>query len=172
MSTHRSTRAPRALAILFSLVWLGCAGALGAAAPEPPTQRQYVEVPLLDTVSMRIERFEKPIRVGVGEKALKYDEALVLEMEVLQRDMEALPPSMEPFLYIGAREVRIFQVTQSKRAGRLLLRFHLPEWREIQDGAPMVLTIEHGAPQREPKRFERRQDLPRFDAGAIEGSAR
>ena len=160
MSTPRTLRVLQALALLLSVVGLG--GASGPCFAQDAFQAPSSEVPLIDLISMRVQQFETPIRLGTREGALEYSEALVLEVEVLRKDMDSLPPSMEPFLYIGSREVQIFQVTQGTRKDRLNLRFHLPKWQEIPEGAPMVLTIDHGAPQREPELFLARKDLPRF----------
>ncbi len=136
-----------------------------SAAQVETAARSPNEVPL-EVVAADIRRLDKPVIMGVGERAIRYGEALVLTTTVDRKAMDALPPSMEPFLYIGGREYRIFEVRRGPEEGKLHLIFHIPDWNILQDGAPMVLTIEHQAPLREPERFLRR-DVPRFDKSLV-----
>lgn len=105
------------------------------------------------TVSAEIIRFKEPIRLGVGKRVIEYQEALVLRIDISQKDYEALPPSIEPYLYIGTKEYRIFHVGRAKVKGMLTLTFHIRDWQDIPDRAPMALTILHGAPIRNPDLF-------------------
>jgi hypothetical protein len=140
-----------------------------SAAQVETAARSANEVPL-EVAAADIRRLDKPIVMGVGERAVSYRETLVLTTTVDRKAMDGLPPSVEPFLYIGGREYRIFEVRRGREEGKLLLIFHIPDWKVLQDGAPMVLTIEHEAPLREPARFLRRDDVPRFDKSLITDS--
>ena len=105
--------------------------------------------------SAEIIRFPKPIQLGIGKRKIEYKEALILSLDVRQKDYEALPPSIEPFLYIGSREYRIFSVQRAKTKGVLTLTFHIRDWAKIRDKSPMILTILHGEPVRNPKIFSK-----------------
>ncbi len=142
-------------------------------AEEPPA-RPLTEVPI-ELVSARVESFETAIeppgpvaRSPRGDDPVRYREALVLTVEVPRRALEALPPSMQPYLYIGDVEITAFDTRLADDENRVRLTFHVPEWRQrLRRGAPMVLTIDHDAPVRDPKRYERRDDLPRWDPAII-----
>ncbi len=137
-----------------------CAGQ-GVATRERQTE---VEIKIL---SAELTRFEKPIKIGTGERAIEYQEALVLKGEVNGAAFDALPPSIEPFLYIGRHEYRMFHIDRKEKRKELILTFHIRNLQELADNAPVVLTIDHGAPLRNPKKFEGRDDLPRFSKKMI-----
>ncbi len=118
------------------------------------------EVPL-EIVSAEIVRFPAPIRIGVGERAVQYSEALLLTVEVAQATMDSLPPALQPFLYLARREYSIFKTAPGNAAGRLQLIFHIPDWPALEEDVPVVLTVDRGAPVRDPDRF-RGRDLPRL----------
>jgi hypothetical protein len=105
------------------------------------------------TVSAEITRFKEPIRLVVGKRKIEYEEALILILDVSQKNYEALPPSIEPYLYIGDREYRIFSVQRSQNEGMLTLTFHIRDWQAIPDMAPMAITILHGEPISNPGIF-------------------
>lgn len=105
-----------------------------------------------DVVSAKVERFEKAIRLGPPGRASEYQEALVLVLAVDAEILDSLPPSIEPFLYVGSQELRIYSVRFAS-SDRQEIEFHVPDPKVLEDGAPMVLTIEHGAPIRQPDRF-------------------
>ncbi len=132
--------------------------------------RPSTEVPL-EVLTAEIVRFPKTIRIGVGDRAIAYEEALVLGVEVSRAALDSLPPNMEPFLYIGRREYHIFEMKPGRRPGRVRLTFHILNWTALEDGAPVVLTIDHGAPARTPGRFLR-QDVPRFGTKLIRDTRR
>lgn len=113
------------------------------------------------TVSAEIIRFKKPIRLGVGKRFIEYPEALVLSIDISQKDYEALPPSIAPYLYIGTREYRIFHVGRAKEKNMLRLTFHIRDFADIPDRAQMVLTIMQGAPISNPELFTKFK-LPKF----------
>ena len=121
-------------------------------------QETEIDIKIL---SAEITRFKKPIRIGPGKRAIEYQEALVLKGEVSQQEFDALPPDIEPFLYIGRHEFRIFDIDRKEGRKELILTFHVRDWEELKEGEPIVLTIDHGAPVRDPRRFVRR-DIPKF----------
>lgn len=136
-----------------AIVWLIAVGAtMENAAQEPPKKPRVTEIPF-KIVSLEATRFEKPIRLGPAKRASEYGEALVLKIQVDREEFDALPPDIEPFLYVGATELHMFQIDRQDERKELILTFHLREWEKIADGTPMVLTIDHGAPIREPRRF-------------------
>ncbi len=116
-------------------------------------------------VSIELQRFRPPIRIGEGKTALRYEEAMVLKIAVDQRRFDELPPDIEPFLYVGGVELRPFKIERSEKT-TLTLVFHASNWAALKDGSRIVLTILHGAPAVEPKRFDR-AGAPRFDRSMI-----
>lgn len=118
-----------------------------AQAQEAPASNLPFEV-----VSAQVDRFEKPIHLGPPGRASEYQKALVLVLAVDTEVLDSLPPSIEPFLYVGSEELRIYSVRFAS-GDRQELEFHVPDPKGLEDGAPMVLTIEHGAPIRQPDRF-------------------
>ena len=130
----------------------------GAAAPKGPGPEVAFEVE-----SLTATRFENPIRIGTGKNAVRYSEALVVRISVDQREYDGLPPDVEPFLYIADHQLHTFAIDRPQErereqgTSRLTLTFHDREWQSLPEEAPMVLTIDHGAPIREPQRFSRRE---------------
>jgi hypothetical protein len=127
----------------------------GNGATQPPTPRPVSPEVDVTFVSAEIIRFPAPIHLGAGPTAITYQEALVLKLRVDRRAFDALPPSMDPYLYIGGREVRIFHIDRDESRNDLTLTFHIRDWTQLTEGAPFVLTIDHGAPVRDPDRFAR-----------------
>ncbi len=114
------------------------------------------EVPV-KLVSAEIRKFESPVRVGPAARAFEYREALVLKVAVDRAAFDSLPPDIEPYLYVGRNEYRIFHIDRTAQGKDLVLIFHVQKWETLEDGAPVVLTIDHGAPIRDPERFLRQQ---------------
>lgn len=125
--------------------------------PGGALQKPSKDVPFR-LLSLEATRFERPVRIGPGKRAITYGEALVIRLSVAERDYDGVPPDVEPFLYVGARELRTHRIDRPKGgergSRRLVLTFHVPEWQSLEDGAPMVLTAHHGRPIREPRRYE------------------
>lgn len=117
-------------------------------------------------VSAAVTRFDKPVRIGVGKRAIEYQEALVLRLEVNREEFDSLPPNIEPFLYIGTSESRVYNIDRRDDRSELILTFHVRDWQRLQEGALMVLTTEHGGPVREPAKF-RREGGVRFSKALI-----
>jgi hypothetical protein len=136
-------------------------GAAQPAAPKPVSPDVDVTF-----VSAEIVRFPVPIRLGGGTGTLDYQEALVLKLRVDRQAFDALPPSMDPYLYVGGREFRIFHIDRDESRNDLTLTFHVRNWEQLAEGAPFVLTIDHGAPVRDPGRFAR-VGGPRFSRQLI-----
>jgi hypothetical protein len=118
-------------------------------------------------LSAKLERFDKPIRMGAGKRMLEYQEALVLQLQVEREQFDSLPPNIAPFLYIGGHEYRVFRIERRDGRTELMLTFHIRNWEKLEEEAPIVLTIDHGAPIREPERFMRREG-PRFSKSMIQ----
>lgn len=148
---------------LVGLIAIACAAE--SSAQDPAKQSRVKEVPF-KIVSVEATRFDKPIRLGPAKRAIEYREALVLKLQVDREQFDSLPPSIEPFLYVGTEELHIFHVDRQDERKELILTFHLREWEKLADNAPMVLTIDHGAPLREPQRFES-AETARFSKQAI-----
>jgi hypothetical protein len=117
---------------------------------------RITEVPV-KLLSAEIRKFETPVRVGPAARAVEYREALVLKVAVDRDTFDSLPPDMEPYLYIGRSEYRLFHIDRTGQGKDLVLTFHIQKWEALEDGAPVVLTIDQGAPIRDPERFLRKQ---------------
>ncbi|HEX7333364.1 MAG TPA: hypothetical protein VF290_17810 [Pyrinomonadaceae bacterium] len=143
------------LVFMSMMVMLTIAGDSGViVAQNRPADATEVAFRVL---SAQARTFDKPIRIGPPKRAIEYREAVVLTLEVDREAFDALSPSMEAFLYIGRNEYRIFNIDRRDDRNTLLLTFHIRNWPQLRENSPMVLTIEHGAPIRNPERFERRQ---------------
>ncbi len=93
---------------------------------------------------------------------------LLVHVEVDTERYEAVSAQREPFLYIGATELRPLHVQRHPDSRRLTVTFLVDlDAKLLEDGALMVLTSEYGAPQREPQRYATRSDLPRFSRSAF-----
>lgn len=137
--------------------------AAAPAATQPRPARSAAEVPF-KFVSAEAQRFEPPLQVG-GPKAPGLRQAFLVTLEVDLKTWSALPPSVEPFLYVGALELRPFKSQPSPDGRKLTIAYYSADadaGLRLADEAPMVLTMEHGAPARDPKRFETRPEGARF----------
>jgi hypothetical protein len=146
----------------FAALALGALVAAPAAA-QPRPARSGAEVPFR-FVSAETQRFDPPLQVG-GPKAPGLRQAFLVTVEVDLKTWSALPPSVEPFLYVGALELRPFKSQPSDDGRKLTIAYYSADAEaglRVADEAPMVLTMEHGAPARDPKRFEARSDVARF----------
>jgi hypothetical protein len=155
--------APDRSAIIVMFLLIAVYGGDGTAQSATTKVSPDVDVTLL---SAEIMRFPAPIRLGAGPTAIAYQEALVLKLRVDRQTFDALPPSMEPYLYIGRREFRIFHIDRVDNRNDLTLTIHIQDWKELDDGAPLVLTIDHGAPVRDPGRYARVVG-PRFNRSLV-----
>ena len=117
-------------------------------------------------VSATVTRFDKPVRIGVGKRMIEYQDALVLKLEVNREEFDSLPPDIEPYLYIGTGEYRVYHIDRKDDRSNLILTFHVRDWQRLQEGALMVLTTEHGGPVRNPEKF-RREGGVRFSKALI-----
>ena len=142
---------------------VACSTLAMAGGQQPPRQRPPREVPFR-LVSAEIMRFKPAIRAGDIGRGAGYDQALVMTIQVSRDQYDALPPNIEPFLYVGPVEMRTFRIDRQEGSRELTLVFHARNWDRLQDGAPMVLTTDHGAPVRDPKRFAA---APRFSRAAV-----
>jgi hypothetical protein len=138
-------------------------GSDGGAQPSTTKVSPDLDVAFL---SAEVIRLSRPIRLGAGPTAIEYQEALVLKLRVDRQAFDAQPPSMEPYLYIGRRDFRIFHIDRADNRNDLTLTFHIPNWTQLDDGVPFVLTIDHGAPVRDPGRYARGTG-PRFNRSLI-----
>jgi hypothetical protein len=120
-----------------------------APAVSPPTTAD------IQVVSAELHRFPKPIRIGVGPGAIEYQEALVLKLRADRKQLDSFPPDMQPYLYIGREEYRIFNEERNDERPDLVLTVHVRNWERLPEGAPLVLTILHGGPARNPDKFVR-----------------
>ena len=145
----------RQLIGFLALTTMMCAATAQTTARPPRDER--TEVPF-QLVAAEVQRFERAMPSRKGE----YREALVLRIDAAVADYEALPPSIEAFLYIGSHELRPVDFQWGKE--RVIVTFHDPEWRELRGGEAMVLTIDHGEPQRNPRKFA---NAPRFERARI-----
>lgn len=174
MSRTRHTmfrgRAIPSTALSLALSVLLCA-ALPLSAQIRPTPLRPVatEVPFT-VVSAGQTRFAQPLQLGGprGTRAERpLDQAYLIRVEVPVAAYDALPPSIEPFLYIGRLELRTYSVERSEKGKTLFVTYYLPGAVDVggfEIGAPMVITTEHGRPLREASLYRSRADLPMFQA--------
>jgi hypothetical protein len=140
-----------------------CAGQSGGqVSPQKLVSPEVALKPL----SAEVTRFEHPIRIGPPNRAIEYQRALVFKVQVDRQQFDSLPPDIEPFLYIGPEEYRIFNIDRRDDRKELILTFHIRNWEKLVDGAPIVLTTDHGAPIRNQEKY-RRLGGPRFSKSTI-----
>ena len=142
---------------------IACAALASAGGQPPPSQRPPREVPFR-LVSAEIMRFKPAIRAGQGARGGGYDQALVFTLGVSRERYDALRPNIAAFFYVGSYEMRPFRIERPEGSRELTLVFHARDWDRLRDGAPMVLTTEHGAPARDPRRFDA---APKFTRAAV-----
>ncbi len=80
-----------------------------------------------------------------------------MKLQVNRDEFDSLPPNIEPFLYIGRRDYRIFKIDRQDQSRDLVLTFHVRDWQQLEEGGLMLLTTEHGGPVRDPEKFRRRE---------------
>ena len=135
------------------------------AQPRPQALRTRVtEVPFR-FVSAETTRFRKPLRFGDGARGTQLEQAFLVKVEVPAAQYDALPPDIEPFLYIGTQELRTFAIDRAKGGRTLVVTYYsreAPDMAVLRANAPMVITIEHGRPQREPRYYLGRKNLQTF----------
>ncbi|MBP6749303.1 MAG: hypothetical protein KA144_06655 [Xanthomonadaceae bacterium] len=160
----------RAAALSLALLALLCAAASLSAQNRPtPLRPVATEVPFA-VVSAGQSRFAQPLQLGGprGTRAeQRLDQAYLIRVEVPVAAYDALPPSIEPFLYIGRRELRTYSVERTENGKTLFVTYYLPgavDAAGFEVGAPMVITTEHGRPLREPSLYRSRSDLQMFRA--------
>jgi hypothetical protein len=150
--------------IVVTFLFMSLTMTLCFGQEEKDTNRDEVDFKVIST---EIQKFDKTIKIGAGKRAIEYKEAFVLKLMVNQEEFDALPPSIEPFLYIGVDEYRIFHIDRTNsEKGLLKLIFHIRDWEKLDDGEVMVLTINHGDPIRNAEKYKRRK-LPRFNKNII-----
>ena len=139
--------------VLFTLI---SAAAVAGHAQTRGGSRSEVR---FEIVSATVEKFARPIPTRGGGA---YSTALALRVAVAQADLDALPPSLLPFLYIGTHELRPF--LQTLERDRVVVTFHDPNWQKLQGGEPMVITVNEGDPVNNPDRYA---GYPPFDPRII-----
>lgn len=142
---------------------IACSTLTSAGGQPVPSRRPPREVPFR-LVSAEIMRFKPAVRAGQGVRGEGYDQALVFTLRVNRDQYDALPPNIDAFFYVGSYEMRPFRIERPEGSRELTLVFHAREWDRLRDGAPMVLTTDHGVPAREPTRFAA---APRFARAAV-----
>lgn len=158
----------RTLKILVFLVPIFCIlfMANAFAGEQKEAKKAHATEVDIKILSAEVLRFEKPYRLGVGKRQITYQEAMELKIQVDREQFDSLPPSIEPFLYIGKEEYRIFHIDRKDDRRELILKFHVRNWEKLADGVPVVLTIDHGAPVREIKKLME-SDAPRFKKAMV-----
>jgi hypothetical protein len=145
----------RQLIGFLALTTMMCAASAQTTTRPPRTDRTEVPFRVVDA---KVQQFARAIPSRKGE----YREALVLRIDAAVADYEALPPAKQAFLYVGDHELRPVDFQWGKE--RVIVTFHDPQWRALRGGEPMVLTTEHGEPQRNPEKF---REALRFDRELI-----
>lgn len=151
---HMHTRTIVAALLLFAATLVGA----------QPVERgpRATELPF-ELVSAQVSDFPEPLRFGAGARAVELKQAMLVRVRVRKSAYEALPPGIDPRLYIGQREFRVFDVDDGGGNRDLLtIIYYSKDLRPPVRGAPMVITTRHGHPVHEPRSYEQRRDLPRF----------
>lgn len=113
-----------------------------AAAPQGDPE--LPDSPSVRSIKLRIVDFEKPRRKGYGEGAVTFTRALEIRLEVgPYQEM-----GVEPFLYLGTREVRGHEI-ERKPDGSMTKIFLDPKFEELREGDSIILTNDHGRPIRD-----------------------
>lgn len=82
-------------------------------------------------------------------------EVLDLSVEVSSRALEALPPSLHPFLHIGGKAYPVQRVEYSNWDARnekpidknapvgetQTIHFFIEDWQKVEEGLPMILSV-------------------------------
>ena len=163
MTSEADRRSLLALASLMVFV-IGGARA-GLDDTNDSIQTRITEVPV-QLLSAEITRFQRPLRAGANRRGIEYGEALVLKVSVEREAFDALPPNIEPFLYVGRNEYRVFHIDRDDHRQSLILTFHILKWDQLEDDSQVTLTIDHGAPIRHGEKYSH-QDAPRFHTNMI-----
>ncbi|MEO8378370.1 MAG: hypothetical protein ABI779_01780 [Acidobacteriota bacterium] len=109
-------------------------------------------------LSATVQTFDPPMPSRNG----RYEQALVLRLEAERGLWESLPPSVETFLYIGTHE--LLPIATDLDRDRVVLTFHDPDWKSLQGGETMVLTVDHGDPIFDSGKYA---GYPKFDPKII-----
>lgn len=168
--TRLIIRPARRIALVLLAVLAACLAATATAQVRPAPVRDLG----FDVVSAGAARLARPLQLGgprLSRTERRIDQVYLVRVAVSAAAYDALPPSIEPFLYIGAQELRTYAIERPVKGDRMLVTYYVEGdgaalAREV--GAPMVLTIEHGRPQRDQARYRLRTDLPRFQAGWLQ----
>lgn len=134
--------------------------ATGQSCAQDPDRRSGPTEVKVEMLSAEIVKFDTTIVIGLGKRAIAYDEALVLKMTASRAQLDSLPPSIAPLLYLGQQEYHIFRVSKGRSNDERILTFHVLNWEALDDSVRVVLTIDHGRPIREARKYRQRRDLP------------
>ena len=122
-----------------------------------------------EITEMRFEAFDPPVLLGVGERSVKYSEALVIVVSVRHQDLDELSPSLAPRLVIGTKAFAIHKQTPPRgKSEPTLLTFHLPKWEDVEEGSPIYLTTDVETAVQGLRRPSR--DTPRFRLETLEAA--
>lgn len=131
---------------LLVILSFSCVLFLGPAtfASSQNARGQLPDEPPVRDVQLRIVDFDKPQRKGYGEGAVIFNRALEIKLDVgPYQEM-----GIEPFLYIGTHEIRGHDIDRRKD-GSMIKTFLDPRFADLQDGAAIILTNDHGRPIRD-----------------------
>ncbi len=143
---------------IVGLTGLSVLALAAVSAAQPQTAR--ADVPF-HVVSVEVVGFPKPLQTAPGVDA-GLTRAFFVNVEVRTKDYDALPPSIEPFLYIGGRELRTYEIDRSGPSDILRITYFSADTTLPADGLPMSLTIEHMRPARDPAYYTGRANVVRF----------
>lgn len=143
----------RFLIIALGLTAITCATT--AQTTGQPKRQEEVRFQMVSATVKQFERTRPSIRGA-------YREALVVRIEAPRAEYDALPPSAAAYLYIGTHELRPIKIERKKDT--VIVTYHDPQWRELRGGEPMVLTVRHSDPIRNPEKY---REHPTFDPRMI-----
>ncbi len=135
------------------LVGFWLAPALAQAYYKPdPVYTPEIRIALMRLITFQPTREQRMASLKRGEHKVEYHEALVLPVEIEQAQFRAMPPNANPMLYIGDFRYRVKGAGISE-PGVNLLEFHISNWEQLAEGAPIILTVWPGGPRAEPRAF-------------------
>lgn len=126
-----------------------------ARAQEPPAAPVLAFSVPIEVSETKIRTFDKPLVLTVSGRRVDASEVLELRIIVESADMAALPPALQPRLFIGRTSYEIHRVEYSNWnlqtekpvepretiAEFQFLYVFVPNAEQVERGSPMILTV-------------------------------
>ncbi len=100
-------------------------------------------------IEMKVMNFKKPITIGFGQKAIRYQEALELKLAIQVKNYDNLKARNNmPLLFIGNYQYHFIREEKDKN-NQITLVFHIPNWKGLKDNMPVSYTYNHQNPHKD-----------------------